>query len=82
MSMFWHLSNRRYDSQAGDASSAARKATTSVEELENRLERSMLACEAMWSSRGDKLGGEVWRPSKVVVRTGAEDESDSDGLKE
>ena len=56
MSMFWHLSNRRHDSQAGDASSAARKATTSVEELENRLDRSMLACEAMWSIMRDKLG--------------------------
>ena len=57
MSMFFHIPHTfSHDTGSADASSAARRATTSVEELESRLDRSMLACEAMWSLLRDKLG--------------------------
>lgn len=39
-----------------DVRSTARKAQTKVQELEDRLSRAMLACEAMWTLARDKLG--------------------------
>ena len=41
---------------AGVARSAARRAETRTKDLEDRLDRAMLACEAMWSLLRDKLG--------------------------
>jgi hypothetical protein len=42
--------------EAADARRSARTARRSVQELERRLERTLLACEAMWSILRDKLG--------------------------
>ena len=42
--------------QAAEATGKARGARRRVEELESRLDRSMLACEAMWTLLRDKLG--------------------------
>ena len=42
--------------EAGHAKGEAQKAKTAVAEMENRLDRALLACEAMWSLVRDKLG--------------------------
>jgi len=42
--------------EAAEASGQVRRATTSVKQLEDRLERATLACEAMWLILKDKLG--------------------------
>lgn len=42
--------------EAASAKSAARKARRTAEEMELRLERALLACEAMWSILCEKLG--------------------------
>jgi hypothetical protein len=42
--------------EASEAKSAARGAKTAVTTVEHRLERAMLACEAMWSLMREKLG--------------------------
>jgi hypothetical protein len=41
---------------AVQAHGAARKAGSQVKELESRLDRALLACEAMWTLVRDKLG--------------------------
>ena len=41
---------------AGEARRQARSAQTRSREVEDRLDRAMLACEAMWSLLRDKLG--------------------------
>ena len=62
MSMFWAMSAHHAaraiagESAAADASKAARAARTDAREVEERLDRTLLACEAMWSILRDKLG--------------------------
>jgi hypothetical protein len=41
---------------AAEATGSARRASTSVAQLEDRLDRATLACEAMWHILRDKLG--------------------------
>ena len=67
MSMFWVLgaTSRAMSAsvkatnaseKATDAKADARDAARDVAELQVRLERTLLACEAMWSLLRDKLG--------------------------
>ncbi len=59
MSMFWALAShgtaRRAQVEAAGASREARAAQTSASDLEDRLERALMACEALWSLVRDKL---------------------------
>ena len=60
MSAFWSLySIHRFQSIAADASSArtdARGARMDAREVSEQLDRTLMACEAMWSILRDKLG--------------------------
>ena len=60
MSMFWGMSAARSaaasQTAATRASSDARQAQTEVQELEARLDRVMLASEAMWTLLREKMG--------------------------
>ena len=42
--------------EAAEAKGAARRVGGDVKQLEDRLERTLLACEAMWTLVRDKLG--------------------------
>lgn len=42
--------------EAAEAKGEGRRVRTNVEELEARLDRAMLACEAMWTILRDKFG--------------------------
>ena len=42
--------------EAAEAKGSARRASTEARLLEDRLERTLLACEAMWTLMRDKLG--------------------------
>ncbi len=42
--------------EAAEAKSAARSSQRSADEVQDRIERMSLACEAMWSLLRDKLG--------------------------
>ncbi len=46
----------RANATAGEASRTARTTQTTVAELEQRLDRAMMACEAMWVMMRDKMG--------------------------
>ena len=60
MSIFWSMGTAgRVASASADAAGAANQARTAqndVQELEVRLERALMACEAMWSLMRDKMG--------------------------
>lgn len=60
MSAFWALySHHRFQSAAADASAArseARGARMDAREVNDQLDRTLMACEAMWSILRDKLG--------------------------
>ena len=60
MSIFYHLSSElrsyRAATKAGEAKADATRAVREVEELERRLERALLVCEAMWTIMREKLG--------------------------
>ncbi len=60
MSMFWAMRATRGSTvaatEAARATGKAQSAQTHVAELEARLDRSLLACEAMWTILRDKLG--------------------------
>jgi len=42
--------------EAASANSAARQARRNTESVEDKLDRALMACEAMWSPLRDKLG--------------------------
>jgi hypothetical protein len=62
MSMFWGMAGRSAarvvsgDSLGAEAAREARTAQADAREIEQRLDRTLLACEAMWSIMRDKLG--------------------------
>ncbi|MHC4697099.1 MAG: hypothetical protein ACYTFA_10180, partial [Planctomycetota bacterium] len=62
MSMFWAMSARSVaravsgESAAADVAKTAKAARTDARDVEDRLDRALLACEAMWSILRDKLG--------------------------
>lgn len=59
MTMFWMLRegmDHAAATGAARASGDARAARTDVAEMEMRLERALLACEAMWTLLRDKIG--------------------------
>ena len=61
MSMIWGLYGGTVGStiagaDAAQAKGAARRAKHSVDDLEARLDRTVMACEAMWTLLRDKLG--------------------------
>ena len=60
MSLIWGLANARAAANAqADAATAGRdanRARATAETLEARLDRTTLACEAMWTLLRDKLG--------------------------
>ncbi len=60
MNFFWGMGTygmaRSASHDAASASASARRASTDVQMLEDRLERAMLACEAMWMLLRDKTG--------------------------
>ena len=57
MSIFWSMAaSRAAAAEAAEAKGTARRAGTRVEELEDRLDRALLACEAMWTILRDKIG--------------------------
>ncbi len=59
MSMIWHTwggANFATAAEATEARGAARDAKRGVAELGAQLERTSLACEAMWTILRDKLG--------------------------
>ena len=57
MSMFWSMTRSHAGTrEAAQAEGTARRVKTDVGELESRLERTLLACEAMWTILRDKLG--------------------------
>lgn len=62
MSVFWSMSgggvarSMAGESIAAGASKAAKAAGRDARGLEDRLDRALLACEAMWSILRDKLG--------------------------
>ncbi len=60
MSMFWSLAHGAADraatqAEAADASREARAVRSSAREIETRLDRALMACEAMWSLVREKL---------------------------
>ena len=57
-SVFAHSAARAIggDTSAADASRSAGAARRDAREVEDRLDRALLACEAMWSILRDKLG--------------------------
>ncbi len=57
MTGYWHLARlASVGEDASRAQSAARKAQGKASDVDVRLERTVLACEAMWSILRDKLG--------------------------
>jgi len=60
MSMFWamraSMDASAAASDAGSARTDARSASRKSQNIEMRLDRSLLTCEAMWSLMRDKLG--------------------------
>ena len=57
MSMFWAArSGMSASVDAVQAKGEARGATQKTRELDDRLDRALLACEAMWTILRDKLG--------------------------
>jgi len=60
MSLFWGMSTYQAsataESSAASAARDAKSAYTTSRALEDRLDRALLACEAMWSILRDKLG--------------------------
>lgn len=60
MSMFWAIYGAHSAAQASVEAGGARRraagAEARVAELESRLDRALLACEAMWTIMRDKLG--------------------------
>ena len=60
MSLFYGLSGNVFAaaaiSEASDASKDARAARTDARRLADQLERTLLACEGMWTLVRDKLG--------------------------
>ncbi len=62
MSMFWAMTAHSAggaiagDSTAAGASRVAKAARSDARDVEDRLDRTLLACEAMWSILRDKLG--------------------------
>ena len=59
MSFFWGIQAGRSAAQAATSASRAqgeaRKAKTSVDDLQSQLDRALMACEAMWTILRDKL---------------------------
>ncbi len=59
MSFFWHIRNQQAAAQASSAANRAgreaRSAKSGIDDIESRLERSLMACEAMWTLMRDKL---------------------------
>ena len=57
MTQFWTARQAfRASAEASSASNAAREAKREAESVEDRLDRALMACEAMWSLLRDKLG--------------------------
>ena len=57
MSMFWALTRSHAGThEAAQAEGTAWRVSSDVGELDSRLERTLLACEAMWTILRDKLG--------------------------
>ena len=57
MSMFWAArSGMSASVDVVQAKGEARSATQKMRELDDRLDRALLACEAMWTILRDKLG--------------------------
>ena len=60
MNIFWGLGNTLDSAaaqvEAGEARRQAASARTTAADAESRLERALLACEAMWSLLREKLG--------------------------
>lgn len=60
MSMFWAMYGAHSAAQASTEAAGARRraagAAAKVAELEGRLDRALLACEAMWTILRDRLG--------------------------
>lgn len=59
MSFFWHLHTHHAASQASAAANRAgreaRSAKSGIDDVETRLDRALMACEAMWTIMRDKL---------------------------
>ena len=74
MTLYWSLAqNRAVADEAAKAHGAVRRVSTDVNELEIRLDRTLLACEAMWTILRDKLGV---TDQELVDRINAVDLSD------
>lgn len=57
MTLYWSMAqNRAVADDVAQAQGTARRVGTNVKELEIRLDRTLLACEAMWTILRDKLG--------------------------
>ena len=54
MSFFYH--SRGGHVEAAEAKGDARRSRTDFQEMEARLDKAMLACEAMWTFMRDKFG--------------------------
>ena len=51
-----YIHSRLAAQDAAEAKGTARRVASSAREVEDRLERAVLACEAMWTLMRDKLG--------------------------
>ena len=57
MSFFWaNVRAQQASVEAAAAGNAARQAGRQAESVEDKLDRTLIACEAMWSLLRDKLG--------------------------
>jgi hypothetical protein len=56
MSVFWTMQSVMENQAEMGAAAAGRTAARRTEELDDRLDRTLLACEAMWSILREKLG--------------------------
>lgn len=57
MSFFWAMRQAQQASvEVSSAKNAAREARREAESVEEKLDRALIACEAMWSLVRDKLG--------------------------
>lgn len=57
MSFFWAMRRAVHTSaEVSSAKNAAREARREAESVEDKLDRALIACEAMWSLLRDKVG--------------------------
>ncbi len=59
MSVFWKMTRAQGAQASADAAQAqgtARRVGNDLKDLEDQVDRAMLACEAMWTIMRDKLG--------------------------